>query len=99
MAESRLARLVAPSLLAALAACSESSAPNLPVCKGAFAQAETLAVGQYALFNVAADSGCVQFPDNSAGPDTVIYLVAAQSATGTPGVTSSFSLHGLGLLP
>jgi len=52
-----------------------------------------LAVGEYAAINPAQLSGCATFPA-ATGPDTVEYLIAPQSATGTPGVSAAYRLGG-----
>jgi len=52
----------------------------------------TLAAGQYALYSGTQVAGALSFP--AAGSGGAQYLVVAQFATGTAGVTSSFSLAG-----
>jgi len=52
----------------------------------------TLGVGEYAALDPGQLPGCVTFP--MAGADTVEYLVAPQSASGVPGVSSAYRLAG-----
>jgi len=52
----------------------------------------TLAAGQYALYSGTKVAGALNFP--AAGSGGAQYLVVAQFATGTAGVTSAFSLAG-----
>jgi hypothetical protein len=85
---------VAPVAVASvLSACSDSgSGPALPPCNAANAFTISLAVGQYIAVDPGATSGCVAFAGNTGGP--IEYLVVPQSATGTPGLKTSFRLAG-----
>jgi hypothetical protein len=78
-------------LLLAAAACSDPPGPSLRPCT-ASGFAVTLAVGQYASIDPAADSGCTVFPAN--GAVDAEYLVVPQIATGTPGQSLAFRLTG-----
>ncbi len=95
MARNRL-RWIAISSLSAAAACSGdgSTGVKLPPCSSSWGSPIALAVGAHTMLDPATDSGCVVFPANSSGIDSAIYLVVPQSATGVPGVSASFSLHG-----
>jgi len=68
----------------------------LPPCTLSRGGATTLslAVGQYVSLDPTADSGCVIFPANAFTTDSTEYLLVAQSASGTEGVTSGFTLMG-----
>jgi hypothetical protein len=70
--------------------------PPLPPCTLSRGGATTLslAVGQYVSLDPTADSGCVIFPANASATDSAEYLLVAQSASGTEGVTSGFTLVG-----
>lgn len=46
------------------------------------------------MLDPALDSGCVVFANNPSGIDSAIYLVVPQSATGVPGISTTFSLRG-----
>jgi len=84
--------------LLVMACHGDGAGPTLPVCTASGAYQVSLSVGQYASVDPAASSGCVAFPTNVAA-DTAEYVVVPQSASGTPGVTSSFRLAGDTLRP
>src|SRR6266704_2503020 len=92
MVRNWLAWIAIPSLWAA--ACSDSAGPKLPPCASSFGSHVNTALGSDTMLDPASDSGCVVFENNPSGIDSAIYLVVPQSATGVPGVTTSFSLHG-----
>jgi hypothetical protein len=69
------------------AACGDSTAP--PPAGGGDV---SLAVGQFALYTGAQIAGALRFP--AAASSGAQYLIVAQSATGTSGITSVFSLSG-----
>ena len=68
------------------AACGDSTAP--PAGGGDV----SLAVGQFALYTGTQIAGALRFP--AAGSSGAQYLIVAQSATGTSGITTAFSLLG-----
>jgi len=84
--------------LLAMACRGDGAGPALPVCTAGGSYQVSLSVGQYASVDPAANSGCVAFPANVAA-DTAEYVVVPQSASGTPGVSSSFRLAGDTLRP
>ena len=68
------------------AACGDTHAP--PAGGGDV----SLAVGQFALYTGTQIAGALRFP--AAGSSGAQYLIVAQSATGTSGITTAFSLLG-----
>src|SRR5437867_1610905 len=86
--------VIAISSLWVAAACSDSAGPKLPPCAASFGSHINTALGSDTMLDPASDSGCVVFDNNPSGIDSAIYLVVPQSASGVPGVTTSFSLHG-----
>ncbi|HEY6853710.1 MAG TPA: hypothetical protein VI139_05655 [Gemmatimonadales bacterium] len=79
----------------AAAACSDGgTGVKLPPCAASFGSHVNTALGSDTMLDPASDSGCVVFENNPSGIDSAIYLVVPQSATGVPGVTTSFSLRG-----
>jgi hypothetical protein len=92
---SRIQRLAsAIPCLCAAAACSEI--PNdvaLPRCGTAVGPTVNLAVGEYAVYSGAADSGCLVFPAN-AGAEQAEYLVTMHVASGVPGAYTTYALQG-----
>jgi len=87
--------VIAISSLWAAAACSDGgTGVKLPPCASSFGSSVSTALGSDTMLDPASDSGCVVFANNPSGIDSAIYLVVPQSATGVPGVTTSFSLHG-----
>src|SRR5881392_2025179 len=85
-------------LLAAAAACSDGTSPPppvpLPACTAGRGFAVSLAVNSFVSMDPIRDSGCVIFPSNASTIDSAEYLLIPQSASGTPGVSSSFLLQG-----
>jgi hypothetical protein len=87
--------VIAISSLWAAAACSDGgTGVKLPPCASSFGSHVGTTLGSDTMLDPASDSGCVVFDINPSGVDSAIYLVVPQSATGVPGVTTSFSLHG-----
>jgi len=87
--------VIAISSLWAAAACSDGgTGVKLPPCASSFGSHVATTLGSDTMLDPASDSGCVVFDNNPSGIDSAIYLVVPQSATGVPGVTTSFSLHG-----
>ncbi|HYR31118.1 MAG TPA: hypothetical protein VEO93_04300 [Gemmatimonadales bacterium] len=87
--------LIATSSLWAAVACSDGgTGVTLPPCASSFGSHIGSALGSDTMLDPASDSGCVVFANNPSGIDSAIYLVVPQSATGVPGITASFSLHG-----
>ena len=94
MVRNRL-RWIAISSLWIGAACSDGAAgPKLPSCSSAWGSQVSTTLGSDTMLDPASDSGCVLFAANPSGIDSAIYLVVPQSATGVPGTSTSFSLHG-----
>jgi hypothetical protein len=69
------------------AACGDSTAPPPPGGGDV-----SLAVGQFALYTGTEIAGALRFPAAASGGAQ--YLIVAQSATGTSGLTTAFSLSG-----
>src|SRR5882724_4956846 len=87
--------VIAISSLWAAAACSDGgTGVKLPPCASSFGSHVGTTLGSDTMLDPASDSGCVVFDNNPSSIDSAIYLVVPQSATGVPGVTTSFSLHG-----
>ncbi len=85
---------IAIPFLCVAAACSDTIADvALPRCTTGIGPQVNLAVGEYAVYDGAADSGCIVFPANGSGSEAE-YLVAIQIADGSPGASSSFVLEG-----
>ena len=84
-------RLSLVTLLVGGLACSDPPGPSASACT-ASGFAVTLAVGQYASIDPAADSGCYVFPAN--GAVAAEYLVVPQITTGTPGLSVGFRVTG-----
>ena len=82
-------RALALGSAAILAAACGGGGSTQPVVAGGDV---ALAAGQYALYSGTQVAGALAFP--AAGSGGAQYLVVAQFATGTAGVTSSFSLAG-----
>ncbi|HEY6223217.1 MAG TPA: hypothetical protein VIW26_05500, partial [Gemmatimonadales bacterium] len=93
----RFSSYLASSIGVALAvACHGDSAttPHPTSCGTGVGTSVTLAVGAYTTIDPATSSNCVQFPANASTIDSTEYLVVAQSAAGTSGQSSPFSLSG-----
>jgi hypothetical protein len=87
--------VIAISSLWAAAACNDGgTGVKLPPCAASFGSHISTVLGSDTMLDPASDSGCVVFENNPSGIDSAIYLVVPQSATGVPGITAGFSLHG-----
>lgn len=65
----------------------------LPRCTTAIGPTVNLAVGEYAVYNGAADSGCLVFPANTGATETE-YLITMHIASGAPGTYTTYALQG-----
>ncbi len=96
-------RAALPSLLLA-AACSDGAIgpdlwphlATLPLasCTKTRSFPVSLPAGAYASIDPLINFGCASFPANTSATDSAEYLVVAQSASGTPGVSGGFILRG-----
>ena len=80
-------------LLFPVVACEDASGPGVEPCTATNAESVTLAVGEYASVDAAAAVGCLIFPANTSLSE-IEYLIVPQTATGSPGRTLNFVLHG-----
>ncbi|HVH10720.1 MAG TPA: hypothetical protein VM736_13080 [Gemmatimonadales bacterium] len=86
------------SLLVA-GACHDSTAPPaLPTCHSSSASQLTLAVAAYTAIDPATDVGCVTIAANTSTLQAE-YLIVSQSAAGTWGLSSTFTLGNATLAP